>query len=195
MGSGGDAVSIYQAIKMMWNGSSKVSLEEAASSPYASIGVRLGGSQEIMLILASDENGQQLWTSAARLAITTQGGRIVRTAGFDHNLGGYESRADTTGDDGTRIVHWQADFPDLGLYSVPVSCRVSRAVYEVIVVLGANIRTHRVDESCVAKNDKLDWSFKNTFWRDPKSGLAWRSIQHVHPNLDAIDIEILRPPA
>jgi len=193
---GGDVGSLYAIAKNLWNGNSqKVTLEEAASMPYASMGIRLGGGSEVMIILAGDTGGQRLWTSAVKLAITTKDGRIVRTAGFEHNLGGYEPRGDSSGENGKGTVRWQADFPDLNLYSVPITCQDRQAGDETIVILGADIHTRRIEESCASAGSRLDWSFKNTYWVDPDSGLVWRSIQHVHPQLDAIETEILRPPA
>jgi hypothetical protein len=192
---GGDAGSIYTVVVNMWGGGDKkVTLEEAAAVPYASMGVRLGSSRETMIILAGDSGGQRLWTSAAGIAITTKDGRIVRTAGLAHNLGGYGPGADTIGKDGVRSLHWQADFPDLKLYSVSIVCRERPARDETIVILGKDIHTLRIDESCSAEGSSLDWSFDNTYWLDPSNGLVWRSIQHVHPQLDSIETEILRPP-
>jgi hypothetical protein len=191
-----DVTSLYAIAKNLWSGGSqKVILEEAASVPYASMGLRLGGGPQVMIILAGDAGGQRLWTSAAKIAITTKDGRIVRTAGFEHNLGGYDSQDSTLGTDGARMVRWQADFPDLSLYSVPIICQDQPAREETIVILGQAIHTRRIDESCASKGSRLDWSFDNTYWLDPSSGLVWRSIQHVHPRLDAIEMEILRPPA
>jgi hypothetical protein len=148
-----------------------------------------------MIVLAGDTGGQSLWTSAAKVAITTKDGRIVRTAGFAYNLGGYESRGDASRKFGTRVVRWQADFPDLNLYSVPIVCQDREAGDETIVILGKDIHTRRIDESCASQVSELNWSFKNTYWVDSESGLVWRSIQHIHPRLDAIEAEILRPPA
>ncbi len=192
----GDVSSLYEIAKYQWNGNSQqVSLEEAASLPYASLGIRLGGGPQSMIILADDAGGQRLWTSAAKVAITTKDGRIVRTAGFEHNLGGYEPRSGAQGGNGQRVVRCQADFPDLKLYSVSVTCQDQTAGDETIVILGKDIHTRRIDESCSSTSSQLDWSFENTFWIDIVSGFVWRSIQHVHPQLDAIETEILRPPA
>ena len=192
----GDVSSVYAIAKNLWGGDSqKVTLEEASSVPYASMGVRLGGGAETMIILAGDAGGQRLWTSSAKIAITTSDGRIVRTAGFEHNLGGYEPRGETQSEGGVRIVRWQADFPDLNLYSVPITCQDRQAGNETIVLLGADIRTKRIEETCATAGGRIDWSFRNTYWVDPDSGFIWRSIQHVHPQLDAIESEILRPPA
>jgi hypothetical protein len=192
----GDVSSLYAIARSQWNGNDqKVTLEEAASVPYASMGIRLGDGPQNMVILAGDAGGQRLWTSSAKVAITTKDGRIVRTAGLGHDLGGYESRGDSLGENGTHIVRWQADFPDLNLYSVSITCRDRQTGNETIVILGKDIDTRRIGESCTTLDSRLDWSFENTYWVDPTGGLVWRSVQHVNPKLDAIETEILRPPA
>ena len=190
-----DVGGLYEIAKNLWSGNSRmVTLEEAASVPYASMGIRLGDGPQVMIILAGDSGGQRLWTSAAKIAITTEDGRIVRTAGFEHDLGGYAVGSDTQGKDGVRTLRWQADFPDLNLYSVQIVCRDRQAGDETIVILGKDIHTRRIDESCASEGSGLDWSFDNTYWLDPSTGLVWRSIQHIHPQLDSIEMEILRPP-
>jgi hypothetical protein len=192
---GGDIASIYQLAKTSWSGDQKVSLEEAASVPYASMGLRVGHSNQVMIILASDQNGEQLWTSSARIAITTLNGRIIRTAGLGHNLAGYQEQHTVPSEADHEAVRWLADFPELDLYSVSISCERQNRGEETIMILGQAIRTRRIDESCAVTNHGLDWSFHNTYWTDPASGLVWRSIQHVNPKLDVIETEMLRPPA
>lgn len=199
---GGDAASIVIIVQNAWSGAwnssakNRITLEQAASVPFASMGIRLGDSAQSMIVLASDANGERLWTSKARIAITTaRDGRIVRTGGFEHDLGGYEPRSDTLGADGVRTVRWEADFPDLNLHSVSITCQDRDAGNETIHILGKDIHTRRIDKSCVTVDSRLDWSFQNKYWVDPDNGLVWRSIQHINPKLDAIETEILRPPA
>ena len=190
-----DLSSLYEAAEGMWSKGSDVTLEEAAAVPYASIGLRFGGGSETMLVLASDSNGQLLWTSSLRIAITTRDGRIVETAGFRYNLRGFVSLTDKPDENGERTIRWQGDFPELGLYSVVVTCRSRVAGEDKIVVLGKSIDTRRIEESCNTDSRQLNWSYRNIYWTDPEDGLVWRSIQHVNPELDAIEIETLRPPA
>ncbi len=194
---GNDVTSLYQLTKiMMHGGAQKLTLQEAAAVPYASIGISVGDDPESMLVQAGDSNGQALWTSAARIAITTnRQGRIIRSAGFPYNLEGFQIEADDTQTNSLGTVRWMADFSDLGRYAIPIACSRHSGGEETIVILGKNIRTRRVDETCRSTSSELDWSFSNTFWLDPTTGIAWRSIQHIHPKLDSIEIEVLRPPA
>ena len=192
--AGGDAAAVYEMAKGLWSGGSKVTLQDAAAIPYASIGVSLGGGPQVMLVLATDSGGERLWTSAARVAITTdRNGRIIRTSGLGHDLSGYAPEGDTVSPSGERVLHWQADFPDLGVFGVSITCEERPAVDDTIVILGKEIQTQRIEEKCVGR--QLGWKFKNTYWKDPDSDFAWRSIQHVNPKLDAIETETLRPPA
>ncbi|MDE2182513.1 MAG: YjbF family lipoprotein, partial [Alphaproteobacteria bacterium] len=151
-----DVGSIIALARGAWSGNNDITLQEAAAVPYASVGVRLGDSAQIMLVLASEASGRMLWTSSARLAITTENGRIMRTAGFGHNLGGHTAVASTR----TGVVRWQADFPDLRLFSVLITCEDRDAGPETISILGKDIHTRRIDESC-RSDDSLDWSFRN----------------------------------
>lgn len=188
---GGDAASVWKLIQKSWNNQDKVTFEEAAAVPYASIGVRLGGSPQIMLLLASDSNGQKLWTSAARISIVTQNGRIVRTAGLGHDLGAYMLRQEESTNGVPRL--WLADFPDLHAYSIPVKCKSASSVMENITVLGRTFSALRTTEKCSVQSDNIDWSFANVYWTDPSDLRIWRSVQYVNPHLDPIEIEILRP--
>lgn len=192
---GGDAGALYRLAKIMWNGNRQsVTLAQAASVPYASMGVRIGNGPQTMIVLASDTGTQRLWTSAAHISLETRDGRIMRTAGLAHNLSGAETIRVAKQKDGTRTVQWLADFADLGLYSMPIICRDSNAGAETITILGKAIQTRRINESCQSQSTGLDWSFHDTFWVDPETGLTWRSIQHIHPDFDPVETEILRPP-
>ncbi len=171
---------------------------QAAAIPYASLGYRVAEGPEQLLVLATDSNGEQLWTSARHVVLTTQAGRVLRTQGLGHDLGA------TTAASGrdvpapamalthpvtyTRLL----DVTDMGIYGAPLTCRMSGPRPETTRILGSSIATMRVDEFCQAPS--LDWSFTDSFWIDAKSGLVWRSLQHIHPKLGELHIEIFRPP-
>jgi hypothetical protein len=191
---GADVEAIY-AIGKQAIAPNRVTLEQAAATPYASIGVRLGGSSEIMLVLATDASAEQLWTSASRIAIATSAGRVVRTSGLEHNLSNLVLLERKSGDNGGATVRWLADWPDLNAISVPVVCESRPVGDETITILGKPIHTQRVNENCRAEARKFIWTFENVYWIDPDSGLVWRSIQNISPKLDELKLEILRPPA
>lgn len=202
--SGGSSTTYAQywtAVKRSWQGTFgtvRVTKEEAAAIPYASMGYRVDGGPERLLILATDTNGKRLWTSADHIVLVTRGGQIVRTVGLPHDLGGISFRGDIEDLLPAAALHHDvlvtryADFPDMGAYSVPIICHAHNMGAQSVIILGQEIAAFRVEEACHSK--KPEWSFTDTYWVDGKSGLVWKSIQHIHPK-SKIETEILRPPA
>ena len=179
-------------------GNESVDREQAAAIPYASLGYRLNDGPQNILVLATDTNGQQLWTSSSHVVLLTQDGRVIRTAGLPHDLGaltpmrGPTLPAPATALEGPSLNNLAADFPETGNYSVPVACRLAAKGRETINILGQPIATIRVDEDC--ESAKPNWRFRNSYWLDAESKFVWRSLQHIHPKGDALQIEIFRPP-
>ena len=179
-------------------GDRAVTREQAAAVPYATMGYRLNGGQEVMIVLATYTNGDLLWTSATHIVLLTRDGRIIRTVGLPHDISGVTPiignslPAPAAVLKGAFTSTRSVDIPDIGSYSVPLSCEMMTMGRETIFILGQSITTLRADESC--KSTMLNWSFRDTYWLDPTSGIVWRSVQHLTPKGDKIETEILRPP-
>ncbi len=190
----GDWIAMYHMARDSWERSGgPVQLEEASAIPYATMGIRIGGDMEQILVLATENGSRRLWTSAAKIAIVTRDGRIEAVAGLQYNLAGHAAPANAKVDWKVRRHYvWIADFADLGAYSVKIECDDVPQEPEQIVILGQGIDTLRVEENC--RSELLDWSFTNTYWVSRISNRVWRSIQYVHPKLDALEFELLRPP-
>jgi len=187
---GGDLLAVSQVAKNLWNGPQAVTLEQVSAIPYATIGVKIGNSNQVILILATDTNQQRLWTSGNRISVVTNAdGRIIRTAGLGQDLSSYVVANNTS----AQSFQWQADFKDLGLYGVTGACEIRPAKSEEITLLGKPFHTLRVEERCESK--QLHWRYENIFWRDPGDGFVWRSRQRIHPKMSPIETETLRPPA
>src|SRR5215831_8037945 len=102
---------------------SSVAREDAARIPYASVGLRIDGGPQTLLVLGTVTGTDLLWTSSAQVAVVTRGGRILKTAGFRENLGAtwfQDSdpliRGPSPGEKAMRFV----DLPGQNAYSVPV---------------------------------------------------------------------------
>jgi len=191
----------FQMMRQSWAagfGEVRITREQAGAIPYASLGYRLDGGNQGLLVLATDSGGDLLWTSAAHVVIVTRDGRIVRTVGLGQDLSNVTSRdqgglppvaaAIRAPFSSTRLE----DFPDLGLYGVRVSCRTTLAGRQSIKILGQAIAALRIAETCNSQNP--DWSFTDSFWVDKDNGFVWKSRQHVHPKGSLVEIEIFRPP-
>lgn len=189
-----DWMYMAKAARHLWDTrDAAVTLDEASNIPFATLGVRLDGGREQIMVLATDVAGDRLWSSSGGFSLATRYGRVVRTVGLGTDLGGFSS--ETPSHENWLVPHtlsWKADFPDLGYYSVAVTCDVRPAGKDPITILGQAFDTVRVDESCRA--DKLGWSFANSYWVSPSTGRVWRSIVHIHPKGPELELEILRPP-
>lgn len=170
--------------------SSSVPRENAASIPYASLGVRLGGSDEAMFVLANRSGDDLLWLGGTSLGIVTRHGRVVRTVGFSSNLSGVHTAEGVKQDLSQPSVDYQYDFGDQSRYGIPVKCLRQSLGPERIVIIGVPRDTTHVVENCAASG--MDWSFRNEFWVDA-AGYVWKSRQFVTPKLDSVTFEILRP--
>lgn len=190
---------VRQSIAGSFGGNTHVTKDQAAAISYASIGYRVNDGPEQLLVLATDSGEEQLWTSAAHVVIVTRGGRIVRTVGLPHDLAAVTPQqgqqltplADVTRRPltATRLE----DFPDIPIYGAAIKCTASPEGPETIVILGHGITTMKINEAC--RSDILNWSFTDSYWVDLQNALVWRSIQHVGPKGEKIEIETLRPPA
>jgi hypothetical protein len=191
----GDAVKSELGLKPQ----PSISLQEAASVPYSSLGFRLGNGRETMLVLAESFGSSLLWTASSRVSLLTQNGRITRSAGFDWNLSGIKFFEPDPVMSGLRSslpqqsanTHFM-DFQDIGRYGVPVKSRFGDSAPAIIEILGHPLKTIVATEDCTC--DSLDWEFQNIFWADAETGFVWKSVQSIHPNLAPLTIEILRPP-
>jgi len=178
-------------------GKIRITRDQAASIPYASMGYSLDGGNQALLVLATDSGGELLWTGPSHAVIVTRDGRIVRTVGLGHDLAGLTLRngaapAPASAVRGAFTTIRLEDFPELGIYGAQVSCRARLVGQQKISVLGQTVTTNRVDEAC--RSSKPDWSFVDTYWVDPDNGLVWRSRQHIHPKGGEIETELFRPP-
>jgi Group 4 capsule polysaccharide lipoprotein gfcB, YjbF len=189
---------VRQSVAASFGGSSHITREQAAAVPYASIGYRLNDGPEQLLVLATDSGEEQLWTSGAHVVIVTRGGRVVRTVGLPQDVAGM------TPERGQQLFEPAAamkgsltnirleDIPSIPAYGAAIKCVAQPQGIETIVLLGHGVTTRKIDETC--RSDALGWSFTDSYWVDPDSTLVWRSIQHIDPKGEKLEIETLRPP-
>ena len=174
-----------------------ITLKQASQIPYGTIGYRIGGGGESLLILASQIEQTLLWTSPDRVALSTRGGRIIKSAGFRWNLSDSTFSDDDPVQNGSllsmTIVKAMStnDFSDIARYGVPISSLFEKRGLETITILGQELQTISVVETRTCNT--FGWSFQNIYWLDSQTGFVWRSEQSIHPNLDAITVETLRP--
>ena len=177
-------------------GQGRITKSQAAAIPYASMGYRLNDGMEQLLVLATDSNDEQLWTSASHVVIATRGGRIVRTVGLPTNVSAVTPAVGqaipllSASLSGTVSYSRLADLPDNRIYGAALACKLVYRGRQTIVILGRGLTTIKIDENCASK--ALNWTFTDSYWMDVDNRLVWKSIQHIGPEKGKIETEILR---
>ena len=196
-----DYLQFYLALRQSISasfGKGGITKAQAAAIPYASMGYRLNGGAEQLVVLATDTNGEQLWTSSAHIVIATRGGRIVRTVGLPANVSavtpaaGQDLPSLTAASSGPLSYSRLEDLPESHIFGAALSCQTVNRGRQTIVIRGRGVPVVKVEEHCAGAS--LDWTFTDSYWLDPSSGLAWKSLQHISPKNGTIETEILRPP-
>jgi hypothetical protein len=170
---------------------------QAAAIPHATLGYRIDGGKEHLLVLARDDNGQLIWTAASHVVLTMRQGRIVRTVGLRQDLGTmtprYEAALPPLLDALKAAAHSTrlADLPAIGVYSMTLECTAISRGPQPIRIIGTRIAAVRVDESCASTNPK--WSITDQYWLDPRTRVVWKCLVHPHPGR-TLEFEILRQP-
>jgi hypothetical protein len=189
----GNAVEVATGIKDQ----PTITLDDAAKIPYSTLGYQFGSGAEDILILASNTGGDLLWTSSVHRTLVTRSGRVIKCQRFDWNLDAtqfFDSDPLTTNQKvaAERRFTRACDFRDIDRFAIEIESEFQQKGPETITILGQPLATMAFVENCRAK--QLEWEFQNMFWVDQDSGFVWRSQQTIHPNLDPLTIEILRPP-
>ena len=198
--SGGrnDYQDYYSVFKAAWSGSfgdGAITRQQAAAVEFASMGIRLNGGRENMLVLATQTGDDLMWTSSAHVTVNTTSGRVKRTVGRPKDVSvapqgnALPPAAALQGPFSSRR---EVDVPSAGEFGLVLSCRATLRGRQRIVILQQSINTVRVDETC--QEAGRSWNFTDSYWISQESGLVWRSIQHLHPNGETVQLQILRPP-
>ncbi len=131
----------------------------------------------------------------------TRDGRLVQTAGLRGNL----RRSRLLDDDplaklGTGVQSASAatmrrlfDLDEPNRYGIMIGSRFEDLGPEAVVIAELEWDTRHIRETCRAR--EIKWRFENDYWVDRQYGLVWKSVQHFHPDMPPVVMELLKPPA
>ena len=172
----------------------KVTRDQAAAVPYASMGLELGNTAQVLLVLGTETGNELDWFAGDQLFIRTRNGRVVRTVGLPYDLGGLRQIDSDTGSvkpASTSATRYSFDFPDLGIYDALAQCSTRDDGNATVEIFGSQISTRHITEHCTVPD--MRWNFDNEYWTDPMTGYVWRSSQHVHPQSPPLVLQVFRP--
>jgi hypothetical protein len=172
----------------------KVTRDQAAAVPFASMGLELGDTAQVLLVLGTETGNELDWFAGDQLFIRTQNGRVVRTVGLPYDLGGLR-RIDANGSAAQPVfastARYSFDFPDLGIYDALAQCTTKDDGTATVEIFGSQLPTRHITEHCTVPD--MRWNFDNEYWTDPMTGYVWRSSQHIHPESPPLVLQVFRP--
>ena len=173
-----------------------------ASVPYASAQVTVNNSKTLLLILSDASKNEftgmfrLTWLSADGDSIVTEGGRIVHTVGFTKD--NLEELASVSGDYVLgKVDTWQAryDWSPGYRYGFTANVNTKNLGSEVVSTDLWSQETDKFTETVMF--DTLDAGFVNTYWRAPSTdeydAFVVKSIQYLGPNMDKVEMLMVRP--
>lgn len=140
------------------------------------------------LVRAGENGARATWISPDGISVTVEGGLIVATRGFGHDLMAADVtglRALLRGAGSGRYVAETLDGTDQVVRTV-YDCAVDSRTPETITIFERGYATTRVQVSCTGP----DLRFRNTYWVDG-SGVVWKSQQFVTQELGYLGLERL----
>ncbi len=175
--------------------------KELKALPYATMGVRVGKSAQAVVVLARRANDDLHWVSANQVEFITHRGRLIRTNGLIKDLKTTRfGSADPvqTGlhrlEDGANLVRFMDLRPVRDIDKDVAATSVFQPLKdEVITILDRAHVTLRVEER--VSYWRWNWHVKNQYWVDPGNGFVWKSVQHIAPQIGALELEIFKPAA
>lgn len=177
--------------------------DEVTALPYAQLGLGRGGLEgpRGILVLADVLGEELVWISGNRVHIVTLRGRVVRTTGLHSDFAGTSFRGEDLWDltDPARAALSATSLERVVRIEpgqappVKMSSLFAADGEERIEILGEAIDTIRYREEI----DVPEWRWKavNQWWLDPRTRMAWRSVQHLTPDQPPLLLEILKRPA
>lgn len=173
----------------------QITRENISTLPYASIAAKIHSSNPSRIILGQILGNQLFWYSAEKEVLVTEFGRVVRSFGLEHDLLGLRFS-----DDSAHLHLHQLQKPLKITYFLDLNRKnlqnlMAEAVYslvkpEKITIYDITYDTLKISEKVYVK--EIDWRFENIYWVHVQDGYVWKSIQHLHPKLDPIEISVLK---
>ncbi len=176
--------------------------EEIRQLPYASMGARVGKSRQALVVLAKNINDSLYWVSTNQVLIVTRRGRLIRTNGLIKDLkttrfGGadpVQTGLHRMQPANNRLIRFVDLRPGEEHERDVAATSVFRVVgEEQITILERPRLTVKVEER--VSHWRWNWHVKNQYWADPATGFVWKSVQHIAPQIAALEIEIFKPAA
>ena len=165
-----------------------ITIERVNSIPYASMQVRLGRTQNTLIVLEEVQGEILKWTSSNLVKIYTRNGFIVRFTGLENQLDNVEldkRHPIITGNFSNQAKEFTSfyTFNNPKLFRLPVKTRLKFIKNDQIYILGKTINTKLYEESSL--DNLISWKFKNSYWVDDNGDIikSHQSFTPLNPKI------------
>tara|TARA_X000001036_G_scaffold355905_1_gene337811 strand:- start:417 stop:1034 length:618 start_codon:yes stop_codon:yes gene_type:complete len=151
---------------------------------YSFIKVSIGKSEVFVMSLLSVNDEEFEWLGRNGLRLKTKYGRVIETYGLDHN---YEALDKSRFVDYTNVTDMsilvKLDSPD-AIFNLNMSYERS----SVEAVLDNQNTAYKLQEK-FKSSSSFRWSGINEYWYDANSYEPLKTIHHIHPYVEPLEIE------
>ncbi len=165
-----------------------ITIEKVNSIPYASMQVRLGRTQNTLIVLEEVQDEILKWTSSNLVKIYTRNGFIVRFTGLENQLDNVEldkRHPIITGNFSNQIDELTSfyTFNNPKLFRLPVKTKFNFIKNDQVNILGRTINTKLYEESSL--DNLISWRFKNSYWVDDDGDIikSFQSFTPLNPEI------------
>jgi group 4 capsule polysaccharide lipoprotein GfcB/YjbF len=190
---------LWQLFKQSIVGSSQdnISRDHASKLPYASLAAKISDSGSVMMVLGYVDGKRLYWYSHSKQILITKNNQIIRSLNFPKNL---EYLKGNTQLFEQNLFYLKKpiteqrlmDFDLRSLVNLSVTATLTPEATEEISLYGLKYQTRRIKEKVYIPF--INRHYVNYYWV-AEDGYIWKSIQHIHPDLAPLTIEILKRPA
>jgi len=172
-----------------------ISSELINSIPYASSLLKIGKGPKGLLILEIKKNDEETWVSADGLILVVRNGRIIKTAGLNHNLSNFISPSIEISDLDlikNKVLKYYYSYDVPFLVDLEVEVTVSDRGFQNIELHNGVKELRLIEEEI--RSREINWRAVNRYWVD-KENYIWKSIQTISPKLPEFSFEITKKPS
>ena len=170
----------------------KITSDVIEKIPFASALLKIGRGSQGLIILESINGYEETWVSADGLFIVLNKGRIVKTAGIEHNLIAFNTNLNITTVDETIKYYQYYSYDNPPLNNLKVEVEINNKGMVKTKLFDKEKELFLTEETITSQYH--GWSFTNKFWFD-ENGFVWKTRQKISPKLPFFEIEITKKPA
>ena len=186
---------LIQALDLVFTSPKDLPQEAFAEIPYSTIQVRLGRSDNTVLVLEEINDNSYKWTSSNLIKIYTENRIITKVSGLEVDIDSikyddnHPSITKNYKNIDSEIYTSEYNFKNPNLFNLPIKTKFTFLKMDEVSIFGKDIKCMLFAEESL--ENLIRWEFKNFYWVDLESNEIIKIIQNVNPKLPEIHIKMI----